>query len=64
MAQDFIVVAPGLHQGVGQGGHPVEGSFVIDRLGHLYHGGRQQGGIDGDGYGAEGVPKMSRSRMH
>jgi hypothetical protein len=49
MAQDFIIVAPGSLKGIGQGRHPVEGSVVVDRLRQFDHGGRQPGGVDGNG---------------
>src|ERR1019366_3722730 len=48
MAQDFLVVASGLLQGVGQLRHPVEGSLIVVRAGQFNDGGRQPSGIDGD----------------
>jgi hypothetical protein len=41
MAQNVLIGAPSFVQGMGQFRHPVEGSVFIDRLGQLYHGGRQ-----------------------
>jgi hypothetical protein len=65
MAQDFIVVAACVVQGVGQGGHSVERSVVIVRLGELDHGGRQPSGVESDGAegAAEDVPQQHRLRQ-
>src|ERR1051325_416176 len=48
MAQDFMIVAPGIVQGIGQFRHSVEGSVIVHRLGQLYHRGRQHREIEGD----------------
>jgi hypothetical protein len=46
MAQDFVVVAACFNQSVGQDGHPVKGSVVVDCPSHLDHRGCQQREIE------------------
>ncbi len=56
MVKDFLGIAAGVFQGVGQKREAVEGAVVVDNLGHLADGavvpGEPKGGT---GYGAEGI---------
>jgi hypothetical protein len=35
MGDHLLAIATGVHQGVGQNRHPVEGAFVVNRLGQI-----------------------------
>jgi hypothetical protein len=46
MGDHLVAVATGVHQGVGQDRHAVEGSVVVDRLGEIDDGGSEPAEID------------------
>ncbi len=53
VAEDVLVVAPGILKGIGQNGHAVEGTLGVDSAGEGNDGGREPNWVKGDG--AEGV---------
>ena len=63
VAEDLLVGAAGVHQGVGQEGQAVEGPVLVDAAGQADGVGGPPAGVEGDG--AEGVaencPRTSRS---
>ncbi len=49
MGNERLIVATGIHQGIGKNGHSVEGSLVIYGLRKVDDGGREPASVDGDG---------------
>jgi hypothetical protein len=49
VGEDVRVVAAGVFEGIGQDRHAVEGTVVVDAASERDDGGREPGGIDGDG---------------
>jgi hypothetical protein len=48
MVQDFVAVAPGILEGVGQDRKVVEGFLIVDASGKGEGGGSAPGGVEGD----------------
>ena len=48
MGDDFLIIATGIHQGIGKNRHPVEGSFGVDGVHQIGHVGREPTRVDGD----------------